>query len=176
MASAQKSEHMLISERAVFNGQGTAQQQYDAFSNAELDRIHSARCPHGCGANTLRVHAYYERAIEVRGEAGRLRVTRVACSACGRTHALFGMGIVPYSRFLATECDEAARDPFPWGQPLIDFLERRRRQLGRFYEFLRIVIGRTPPADATRALIGPFRLAFLQVRGSAPCYPLADTT
>ena len=71
MASAQKSEHMLISERAVFNGQGTAQQQYDAFSNAELDRIHSARCPHGCGANTLRVHAYYERAIEGRGEAGR---------------------------------------------------------------------------------------------------------
>lgn len=167
---------MLISGREVFNGDGDLQRQYDAFSNAELERIHAAECPYGCGRNCLRIHGYYARCVERRGEVGRVRVMRLSCSRCGRTHALFGLGIVPYSRFLSTECHEAARDPFPFQQPIIDFLARRRRLLSALYALLAIRIGGTPPAEATRALLPRHRLVYLQAAGRTPCHPYTDTT
>ena len=57
---------MLISGREVFNGDGDLQRQYDAFSNAELERLHAAECPYGCGRNCLRIHGYYARCVERR--------------------------------------------------------------------------------------------------------------
>jgi len=167
---------MLISEREVFNGQGDLQRQYDDFSNRELERTHEAECPYGCGRNCMRIHGYYARRVEARGEVFRVRVTRLSCDRCGRTHALFGVGIVPYSRFLSTECHEAARDPFPFGQPILDFLARRRRRLAALYALLAIRIGDTPPPDATRALLPRFRLVFLQTSKRIPCHPYTDTT
>ena len=167
---------MLISPKEVFNAEGNLQSQYDDFANRALKELHSAQCPSGCGQNCLRIHAYYTRRAEFRGEARRIRVLRLRCERCGRTHALFGLGIVPYSRFLSTECHEAARDPFWAQQPLLDFLARRRRRLAALHSLLGIALGETPPAEATRALLGRFRLTFLQLPGRAECHPLADTT
>jgi hypothetical protein len=167
---------MLISEREVFNGSSDLQMQYDDFANAELQRLHLCRCPYGCGLNCLRIHGYYARFVEALGCVSRVRVMRLVCSLCGRTHALFGAGIVPYSRFLSTECHEACRDPFPFQSPILDFLARRRRALSALYSLLGIVIGETPPAQATRALLPRYRLAFLQTSRRAPCHPYTDTT
>ena len=167
---------MLISDAEVFNGNGNLQRRYDEFSNRELGRIHEARCPNGCGRNCLRIHGYYSRDVEFRGEVARVRVTRLSCDRCGRTHALFGIGIVPHSRFLSTECHEAASDPFPFQQPILDFLARRRRLLSAFYALLRIDPCRTPPAEGTRALLPTHRLVFLQASRKRSCHPYTDTT
>ena len=167
---------MLISESEVFNADGNLQGQYDAFSNAELERIHAAECPHGCGRNCLRIHGYYARNVERRGLVSRVRITRLSCARCGRTHALFGIGVVPYSRFLSTECHEAARAPFPFQQPILDFLARRKRLISALYALFAIRIGETPPRVGTRALLPKLRLVYLQASKRAPCHPYTDTT
>ena len=167
---------MLVSDAEVFNAEECLQRQYDEFSDRELGRLHEARCPYGCGRNCLRIHGYYARGVERRGRVSRVRITRLSCSRCGRTHALFGAGIVPYSRFLSTECDEAARDPFPFQSPILDFLARRRRLLSALYALYAIRIGETPPRDATRALLPKLRLVYLQAARRAACHPYTDTT
>ena len=167
---------MLISEREVFNGSSDLQRQYDDFANRELGRLHLCPCPYGCGLNCLRIHGYYARNVEARGEAHRVRIMRLSCDRCGRTHALFGVGVVPYSRFLSTECHEACRDPFPFQQPLLDFAARRKRALAALYAIMGIAVGATPPAEATRALLPGHRLTFLQTSRRAPCHPYTDTT
>lgn len=167
---------MLISFSPVFNGEGSAQSQYDAFSNGELESLPSRECPICRHRNCLRIHGYYGRLVEVRGDVSRLRVTRLSCDMCGRTHALFGAGMIPYSRFLSSECDEAAREPGPFGQPILDFLARRLRLLRSLHRLLGIVVGKTPPAEAARALLRRHNLCFLQSPGRPICHPLADTT
>lgn len=167
---------MLVSNAEVFNAEEGLQRQYDEFSDRELGRLHEARCPYGCGRNCLRIHGYYARCVEMRGRVSRVRITRLSCSRCGRTHALFGVGIVPYSRFLSTECNEAARDPFPFQSPILDFLARRRRLLSALYALVGIRVGGAEPARATRALLPGFRLVYLQAPGRRPCHPYTDTT
>ena len=68
---------MLISFRPVFNGEGSAQSQYDAFSNGELESLPSRECPICRHRNCLRIHGYYVRLVEVRGDVSRLRVMRL---------------------------------------------------------------------------------------------------
>ena len=167
---------MLVSDAEVFNAEEGLQRQYDEFSNTELKRLHLCRCPYGCGLNCLRIHGYYARFVEALGCVSRVRVMRLACSLCGRTHALFGAGIVPYSRFLSTECHEACRDPFPFQSPILDFLARRRRLLSALYALVGIRVGEAEPARATRALLPGFRLVYLQAPGRRPCHPYTDTT
>lgn len=60
-------------------------------------QFHQLTCT--CGqSGSLSVHAYYRRFLKVPEGKIRLRICRVVCSSCGRTHALLPSVIVPYSQ------------------------------------------------------------------------------
>lgn len=60
-------------------------------------QFHQLTCT--CGqSGSLSVHAYYQRSLKVPEGTLRLRICRVICSCCGRTHALLPASIVPYSQ------------------------------------------------------------------------------
>ena len=60
-------------------------------------QFHQLTCT--CGrSGSLSVHAYYMRSLKVPEGKLRLRICRVICSCCGRTHALLPSFIVPYSQ------------------------------------------------------------------------------
>ena len=60
-------------------------------------QFHQLTCT--CGhSGSLSVHAYYVRSVKVPEGKLRLRICRVICSCCGRTHALLPASIVPYSQ------------------------------------------------------------------------------
>lgn len=167
---------MLISEEAVFNTPGDPQALYDGFANRELTRLHGRACPCCRHRNCLAIHGYYTRRIDHMGSRSRLRVMRLACSSCGRTHALMPSGMVPYSPMTAWEANGAAEDPVGARQEALDFLARARRRLGRLYALLGIEVGRASPPEATRRLLPAYRLVYLQTSRRHPCHPLADTT
>lgn len=60
-------------------------------------QFHQLTCT--CGhSGSLSVHGYYQRFLKVPEGKIRLRICRVVCSCCGRTHALLPSVIVPYSQ------------------------------------------------------------------------------
>ena len=76
---------------------------YNQFSQVYYDSIvnhlqfHRLSCTCGHSA-CLSVHAYYERGIFLPEGALSLRICRLRCSECGRTHAILPSSIVPYDR------------------------------------------------------------------------------
>ena len=58
------------------------------------------RC--SCGhAGCLVRHGYYSRRLKTLGETIILRILRVKCKECGRTHAILPEVVVPYSQIPA---------------------------------------------------------------------------
>lgn len=81
---------------------------YNCFSQDYYDSIvndlpfHRLTC--SCGHSAcLAVHAYYKRGVFLPEGEQTLRICRVRCSECRRTHALLPASIVPYDRILLAD-------------------------------------------------------------------------
>lgn len=87
--------HMLMITLSVDFCNPISQKIYDDVINSL--QFHRLTCT--CGrSGCLTIHGYYHRTVKS-GDCGlRLRVCRVICSECGRTHALLLSSIVPYSQ------------------------------------------------------------------------------
>lgn len=73
------------------------QKNYNSFVT-ELP-IHKLTCSceiSGC----LTKHAYYNRNVKTPNGILKLRILRLICNSCGKTHAVFPICIVPYSQIL----------------------------------------------------------------------------
>lgn len=76
------------------------QNEYDLFINSiDLSSLHCS-CHH---THCLSIHAYYTRTIRSASGKVVIRVLRVKCSHCNRTHAIMPSCIVPYSQILLTQ-------------------------------------------------------------------------
>lgn len=80
-----------------------SQSFYDSVVNSLQFQQLTCSCGHSA---CLSVHAYYTRGVKLPSGFLRLRVCRVRCSVCGRTHAVLLSAIVPYSQI--DTCDQHA--------------------------------------------------------------------
>lgn len=72
-----------------------SQDYYDSVINSL--QMHQIKC--SCGTSgCMNIHGYYKRGVFQPGGVILLRICRVKCSECGRTHALLLSSIVPYDR------------------------------------------------------------------------------
>lgn len=72
-----------------------SQEFYDSVVNALDLQLLECSCRHtGC----LTIHGYYRRSVITDDGKVELRILRVLCSECGRTHALLLISFVPYSQ------------------------------------------------------------------------------
>ena len=73
-----------------------SQDFYDTVINSLQFHQLTCTCGHsGC----LTIHAYYSRKVKLPdGSSIRLRILRVKCSECGRTHAILLSSLVPCSQ------------------------------------------------------------------------------
>ena len=76
-----------------------------SFYDSVINRIpfHQLTCTCGHSA-CMNIHGYYRRSIKLPDGTLRLRICRVRCSECGKTHALLLSSIVPYSQIRT--CDQ----------------------------------------------------------------------
>lgn len=80
----------------VKNCKSISQDYYDSIINTlQLNQL-TCCCGHsGC----MTIHAYYSRKVKLpNGLIISLRILRVKCSECGRTHAVLLSSMVPYSQ------------------------------------------------------------------------------
>lgn len=78
-----------------------SQSFYDSVINTI--QFHQLTC--SCGHSAcMTIHGYYLRSIKLPDGTLRLRICRVRCSECGKTHALLLSSIVPYSQIRT--CDQ----------------------------------------------------------------------
>ena len=80
---------------SVSNYNQFSQDYYDSLINSL--QFHQLTCTCGRSAR-LSIHAYYRRGILLPDGCLSLRICRVRCSECGRTHSLLPSSIVPYDR------------------------------------------------------------------------------
>ena len=73
-----------------------SQDSYDSVINSLP--FHQLKC--SCGHSAcLTIHGYYTRKLFLPEGIISIRICRVKCSECGRTHALILSSMVPYCRF-----------------------------------------------------------------------------
>lgn len=76
---------------------------FNIFNQRQYEKLISSQeymnisCSCGSKGNYV-VHAYYYRCIKAPFFKLRLRILRVRCLICGKTHAVLPIGIVPYSQ------------------------------------------------------------------------------
>ena len=91
----------------VPEGKNISQKKYEEIIDA-LD-FHRLRCPCCAQAGCLKRHGYYTRRVKVGGQWVKLRILRVKCTHCGKTHALLPSYIVPYTQVRLEEQAEIIR-------------------------------------------------------------------
>ena len=153
------------------------QKSYDEI----LDGLgfHRLFCP-CCGrAGGLTRHGRYGRGIKIKGELIKLRIVRVKCENCGKTHALLPSYIVPYTRILLEEQLEIVRQSegernytaVMNANALIDESNVRSviRRYRRSWKERLISFGLSIREEAealVKSCFRYFRRQFLQIRGS----------
>ena len=76
-----------------------------SFYDSVINRIQFHQLACICGHSAcMTIHGYYYRSIKLPTGTLRLRICRVRCSECGKTHALLLSSIVPYSQIRT--CDQ----------------------------------------------------------------------
>ena len=70
-----------------------------SFYDSVINRIQFHQITCTCGHSAcLTIHGYYQRSVKLPDATIRLRICRVRCSECGKTHALLLSSIIPYSQ------------------------------------------------------------------------------
>ena len=71
-----------------------SQDYYDSLVNSL--QIHIIRCPSCHHAGNMVIHGYYHRWAKSFQNTFRLRIRRLKCRECGKTHAILPSSLVPY--------------------------------------------------------------------------------
>ena len=71
-------------------------------------KIYEEECNYGyiecpcCGSNKLTLYGSYERNVIIYNECSKIKIKRVKCKNCGKTHALIPYFLVPYFQYEKT--------------------------------------------------------------------------
>lgn len=158
----------------LYNYKSLSQESYnDLIDQLAIYRI---QCSCQCRGSLIR-HGFYSRTLK--GVAGtfRLRILRVKCTRCGRTHALLPAELVPYSQ-VSLSCQMAILR-HKVGSSEMTFIQdsnpdldegcvsRIRRKFRRYWaerlnaERLNVHMD---PWDLVRRCFAAYRKQFLQIR------------
>ena len=115
----------IFTQKSNGASQKTTQESYDEL----IERIpfHQLRCTCGRCGDLIR-HGYYTRKIKALLSSVILRILRVICKDCGKTHALVPDWLVPYSsillkdqvQILQAHLSGESMEPIMAEQPVID--------------------------------------------------------
>ena len=141
-------------------------------------QLHRIRC--SCGhSGCLTFHGYYTRKVKAPGGSFRLKVCRVICSECGRTHAILPSSLVPYSQIpLDCQCQivcfsESGSSPDPILEKYPDVDENNVKHVIRNYRrhwkerLLSEDLGLSPLITLVMACFAHYSAQFMQIRRMA---------
>ena len=108
------------------------------INNIDLNRC---KCPHCKATGNYEIKGYYYRNIIFRANKIELRITRVRCCSCNKTHALFFEDIIPYYPLTSIESLELYLHLFDSLIYDSEVLHRLKKRFSMFITYLKSVNG-----------------------------------
>lgn len=148
-----------------FNG-FISQDIYDSIIN-QID-LNTVKC--NCGHYGVELFAYYERYVIAASGKVYLRITRVKCPFCNKSHALLPSFIIPYSHVLLDDQIRIISNDDKEGlmaeKPEIDdgCVNRIRRNYNRFFRERMLSFGFSFEDDVVLLCYRHFKTNFNQIR------------
>lgn len=148
-----------------------------SFYDSVINSIQFHRLTCSCGhSSCLSIHGYYKRSVKTPAGSIPIRICRVRCSECGRTHSLLLSSLVPYSQIPAS-CQqqicieyEAGRDVSSICDQYVSIDENNvkaviRRYRKRWREMLRSNrVPFLPLKDLIQSCFVYYSMQFMQIR------------
>ena len=149
-----------------------SQSDYDSI----ISRIQFHQLSCTCGHSAcLSIHGYYQRSVKLPNGTIRLRICRVKCSECNKTHALLLSSLVPYSQIRLCDQQEIClalennTSPLSVCESNIEVDENNVKSVIRNYkrrwrEMLRSLrISLVPVTNLIRACFSNYSVQFMQI-------------
>ena len=143
--------------------QKEAQKLYDE-ATLNLD-FNDVKCPRCHATGDYKVHGYYTRSLYYNYRRISVRILRVICNACKRTHAILFLDFVPWYRLISYHCKSLQEKNFIDDVIEDEILHRLKRRYLFFQNLCQIgLIDVKSDVDIiTDEAFSAFNKAFLQI-------------
>lgn len=133
----------------------------DNIDNKDLNNCRCSKC---FSVGDYEIKGYYYRNIVLCFTKVRIRITRVECQSCNRTHALFFEDFIPYFSLTTFNCLEVYLNSFCSLYYDYDLLLRLKDRFFTFINFLKsIKKSILNISECNNKTIGSFRKSYLQI-------------
>ncbi len=110
-------------------------------SNVNDKDLNQCKCSKCNTTGNYEIKGYYYRNMTICLTKVKLRITRVKCLSCSRSHALFFEDMIPYFSLTSTECLHLYRNSFRSNAYDDDVLLRLKKRFSMFMKYLKSVAG-----------------------------------
>ncbi len=107
-------------------------------NNKDLNRCKCSKCN---ATGNFEIKGYYYRNIIICFTKVKIRITRVKCSSCNRTHSLFFEDIIPYFSLTSIESLKLYLNSFISNNHDYDALLRLKKRFSLFIKYLKSING-----------------------------------
>lgn len=120
------------------NSRKEAQKIYDeALINVDFNNVRCNKCKR---VGEYDIKGYYHRFIYYRGHFIKLRILRIECRACKRTHAVLFLDFIPWYSLSSLQAQTIFINDFKDDYLDEQFLYRLRNRYEKFKQLLRIFL------------------------------------
>lgn len=140
--------------------------------NEEIDKTNynHVKCDKCQQVGNFIIHSYYTRSIRFGGITMKIRLIRVICKGCKRTHAIMFSDFIPYSRINTEEGHKILKststdqiDPNISYETIINVIHRYRCRYKELFLIYNLSFIKHSIIDITRKLIDEVKLTYLQI-------------
>lgn len=140
--------------------------------NNETEKVsyNHIRCDQCGQVGNFVIHGYYMRKLRFGRVTITIRILRVRCKGCNRTHAIMSSDFIPYSRINTEEGYLVLRspsinqtDPNISYETLINVHNRYSKRFKGLFDMLNLSVTKDTIIDITKKLIDEIKLTFLQI-------------
>ena len=125
-----QSDYALTQE----NAEKEAQDEYDkAIKHTNFDFIYCPDCKH---LVKTEIKGYYYRYIFFGYQRVRIKILRIKCTECGKTHAVFFLDFVPWYGLISYQCQSLIKNNYDDEYIQEDVLQRLRKRCEKFKKLI----------------------------------------
>lgn len=146
---------------------------YESWYSKIVNRLNIPMIECSCHQRgTLKIHAYYSRSIKTPFGKVKIRILRVICSFCHRTHAILPMFIVPYSQIQMEDqiniiLNDLSSDIFQYDEIDFNTIYRIKSNYIKYFKFRliseNIVLNDYGLSELSKTCIHLFKRQFMQI-------------
>lgn len=131
--------------------------------NVDKYDLNQCKCNKCSCVGNFCIKGYYYRNIVINFQVIKIRITRVKCKSCGRTHAIFFEDFIPYFSHTSHSMVSLHINNFHSNMYSYDFLLRLKKRFTIFLSFLRDKLNINNIHESNKKTITTYQKSYLQI-------------